>query len=312
MTAVYVLFAFSILFPAYTYIVYPIILGIFARFEKIQQYPKSEKKPAVAVVVVGDNVEEKIKNVQQCLYTNMEVISGDYVSVPSAEIIVFTDSETRIDKMAIHEIVKPFSDDRVGCVVGQQTNPNGNSAFWVYENKVRNLESKLGCVSGAPSSLFAVRTSCMPKVEEHVLNKPFFIATKIAENKYAVVFQDSAKAYELNTEGINFSKHVRDAAGYWQALKLFPGMLGSFSYVSHRVLKWFVWLNMIILIGTSGILSLNGDKFMLLVWWIQVVGYIVVVALGRKKLTGIVGKLISIGNYFVMLNVAYFIGMFKG
>lgn len=308
----YALFALSAFFPIYTYALYPVIL----KFMKRKKWIGDSIEPSVTVVIIGENPDMKLRNVLNLDYPQIEAIEGDYSSAFKADgdIIVFTDTKTELDSKAIREIVKPFADEKVGCAVGQQTNPEGNSTFWKYENYVRRLESNIGCVSGATASIFAVRKTDLPKLPEKVLNKPFFIATKITENGKAVVFQETAKAHEGKTERINFQKHIQDAVGYWQALKLFPKMLlfhhGSFVYVSHRVTKWFVWWNMFMMLLIS-ILMMNDSLLMLIIFWMQLVGYTVILLLGRRNVQGIVGKLIGIGYYFMMQNTAYFIGLFR-
>ena len=313
MIVLYILFALSVFCPFYTYVIYPMILKII----KGKQYKSENITPTVTVIVVGDNTENKIKETKHSNYSSVEVVAGNYedASKSNGDIIVFTDTKTELDLNAIHNIVKPFFDERVGVVVGQQTNAKGNSAFWKYENLVKKLESKIGCVSGANNSLFAVRKTDLPVVPSKVINKPFYIVTKITELGKAVVFQDSAKAYEGDSEGANFEKHVKDAAGYWQALKLFPKMLlprpGSFVYISHRVMKWFVWLNLVMMIVISGFLGLFGSVLMQVLFWLQIACYLILLAFGKRKISGAIGKLIGIGYYFMMLNVSFFIGMFK-
>ncbi len=305
----YVLFVLSVFSPIYTYVVYPCIL----RLLKANTYTASDINPTVTIVIVGEYSAEKKNNIQQCNYSNVvEVINGGYNIDAKGEIIVFTDEKTVLDPLAIHEIVKPFSDERVGCVVGQQTNPKGNSSFWKYENKIKRLESKVGCVSGANDSLFAVKKSLFPTIPEDVINKPFYIATKITEKGGAVLYQDSAKAYEENISNSSFTKHVKDATGYWQALKIFPRMLffkhGSFVYFSHRVMKWFGWLNLATMFVTSGIAAIKGSMNMSIFFIIQVIGYIIVF-LRRKKSNTSIGKLISLVYYFIELNIAYMLGI---
>ena len=314
MTVLYALFALSLFCPVYTYAIYPCIL----RMVKSREYLIQDIEPTVSVVVIGKSSQDKIKSIKQCSYSNIiEIINENYGSANRAngDIIIFTDTKTQLDLTSIREIVKPFADKRVGCVVGQQTNLNGNSTFWKYENAVKQLESRIGCVSGANESLFAVRKSDMPVVPERVLNKPFYISTKITENGKSVLFCDGAKSYEKKSGGVNFNKHVKDASGYWQALKLFPRMLlfnnGSFVYISHRVMKWFVWLNLVIMLLTSAILGILGSIPMLVILALQIFGYITIIAIGSKGLNNSFGKLTSIGYYFLMLNASYFLALFR-
>ncbi len=312
MIVLYVLFALSVFCPVYTYALYPLVL----RMMKGKQYKNDDIEPAVSIVIVGEDAKGKIRNIQMCRYPNVEIIEGGYgyVKKVKGEIIVFTDTKTEMDLAALREIVKPFADERVGVVVGEQTNPEGNSSVWKYENLVKRLESRIGCVSGANESLFAVRKSDMPEVPDHVLNKPFYIATKITENGKDIIFQESAQAYEGKTEGTNFKKHVDDASGYWQALSLFPKMLigrhGSFVYVSHRAMKWFVWLNMTMMLVTSGLLSLKGSLSMAVLFCLQIACYVMIVFLRKTSIRGTFGKMLDIGYYFLILNYSYVVGLF--
>jgi hypothetical protein len=317
MTVLYGLFALSAFFPFFTYAIYPIVL----RFMREKEYKKDKIESPVSTIIIGskETASRKKSNLQQCEYPDMEIILAENYNEGAnkalGDILIFTDTFTNLDLAAIREIVKPFADDRVGCVVGQQTNLDGNSLFWKYENKVKELESRIGCVSGATASIFAVRKTAMPAVPVEVLNQPFYIATSITQAKKAVVYQPQAKTYERATEGTNFSKHVEDSAGYWQALRLFPKMLspryGAFVYIGHRVLKWFVWLNMITMLITSGLLGVFGSKTMGVIFGLQVLSYVLVVAFGNKRLNSVFGKLMSIGYYFLMLNMSYLIGMFR-
>lgn len=313
MASLYILFVISAFCPVYTYFIYP----VFLKLMKGKEYEQKIINPSVTVIITGDNPGMKIQNVLQSDYEKIEVIEGSYDCVNKAkgEIFVFTDTKTELNKNAIREIVKPFADDSVGAVLGELTSLAGNSVFWKYETLIKQLESRIGCVSGANESLFAVRRTDMPEIPEMVLNKPFYIATKITENGRDIIFQNSAQAYEKKSVGTNFDKHVQDAAGYWQALKLYPKMLllrhGSFVYISHRVMKWFVWFNIVTMLITSGTLALMGSWLMTVLFGIQMIVYAVVVFMGRMQIGGLIGKLIHIAYYFVMLNISYFIGIFR-
>lgn len=317
----YALFGLSVFCPVYTYALYPIVLKCLPR----KSYKSGNEKtgntqvqaPIITVIVVGKNGKTKADAIRQ---TGVDTIWAEQITESinksvKGEFIVFTDDKTELDKEAIPEIIKPFADERISCVVGQQTNPEGNSAFWKYENAVKQLESRIGCVSGATASLLAVRSADLPKVPETVRNKPFYIVTAITQAGKDIFFQPSAKAYEGKTEGTNFEKHVQDAAGYWQAFCLFPKMLlpintGNFVYISHRVMKWFVWLNMAVALVTSGILA--SDSILIAIFFIfQIISYIVLLLMGRSKKRGIIHNLIRMGYYFLALNFAYFLGLFK-
>lgn len=297
MLFLYALFGLSIFFPVYTYAVYPIILMLL----KKKTYQISGDKMSVSVVVVGNQeaADKKIKNVQKNKYSDIQIVVADSIieGVKKAigNIIVFTDTETEFAENAIEELVKPFEDSRVDCVVGRQTNKNENNAFWKYENKVKELESNIGCVSGANDTIFAVRKSKMPVVDGKVKQKPFYVATSITQEGGDVVYTPKAITFEAPKEDNNFDKHIEDANGYWQALLLFPRMLfprkGSFVYVSHRVMKWFVWLNLIVLFISSWVLA-SHNLAILVFAVLQTTIYCLLIVVHKNRTNGIIGTLI--------------------
>ena len=69
---------------------------------------------------------------------------------------------------------------------------------------------------------------------------------------------------------------------------------------------------MLVMLVTSGVLAVKGSALMAIIFGLQIVGYAVVMLLGKRNIGGAIGKLISIGYYFVMLNVTYMIAIIKG
>ena len=65
----------------------------------------------------------------------------------------------------------------------------------------------------------------------------------VTQRGWDIYFEPKAVAYEKAecSEGIHFIEHVEEAEEYWKLLAVFWRMLlpvkGSFTYVSHRVMK---------------------------------------------------------------------------
>ena len=312
----YIVFGLSILFPVYTYAIYPLILKMLPK----KKYVVNSIVPFVSVIIyIGNgNDEWKANNIKSSNYPNFEIIASNNINEAvdraKGEVLVFVDNETELDSEALRNIVKPFSDKRIDLVVGEQTCKEGNSAFWKYETKVKSLESKIGSVSGANNSLFAIRESKMFLVPDKVKNVSFFISTKVKQNKGDVVYCPEARTYEKRTEGANFKHHVIESSGYWQAFILFWKMLffrkGSFVYVSHRVMKWFVCLNMLLLLASSILLSV-------LMWpWIFAVAFQSLCYLGllifrsNDSSKTIISKLFNTLSYFILFNISFLFGVF--
>ena len=338
----YVLLAASILAPAYTYAIYPVLLNLFPA----KHYKENDDyKPFVSVLVTASNYDrgtpEKAESLTKLKYPSEKIeylvcSAGtdnitDFITldVPpknkadalavmkkaaKGDVLVITDSKTPLDENAISSLVGYFADKRVGCVVGQSRS-DLPSAFWKYENLVRAQEGKIGCVSGANKALYAVRSGIIDNIPSKIINEDFYISTLIKQNGFDVLFDSEAIAYEISGQTAD---HVRDGAGSYQALAIFWRMLipgkGSFVYISHRVMKWFVPINLTTALICSVILSFY-SVFAAILCVLQVLLYVsmliyhfVVVKKGRQ-LNGLLGKLLSLAYYFVSLNCSLFKGL---
>ncbi len=309
----YSLFVLSLFLPFYTYALYPILLRILKR----RRVNEKTIAPPLSIIIIGkeEKSKEKLSGVKDLEYPEYEVLQAESIhdgaKKAKHDILLFTDTETTLDKDAAKEIVKPFADSNVGCVVGQQTCKEGNSLFWKYENYVKALESRAGCVSGITDSIFAIRKGSIIKVPDNIRNESFYIATLLTRSGKAIVYEPKAKAFEFPKEGTNYKKHIQDAVDYWQAffflkMMLIPGK-GSFVYISHRVMKWFVWLNMVIALITNGFLAC-GSPVMFYLFLCQVLFYVAMLFYSKCKLKW---KLIGIAYYFFSLNISYMFGFFR-
>ena len=87
-----------------------------------------------------------------------------YIETPYT---VFTDANTMLNVDAILEIVRCFTDTKVGCVAGEKrievkdkdnAASGGEGFYWRYESKLKAWDSRLYSAVGAAGELFAIRT----------------------------------------------------------------------------------------------------------------------------------------------------------
>lgn len=156
-----IIFTLSIACPVYTYAIYPLVLKILPK-RKRGKGVSIENIKIHAFIISKDIEQAKLKKKKLLNLFPKERLMISIVASHSeinkiindstADIILITDSKTELDQKAIRKIVDPLADSSVGCVVGilkkkENTDKNtNNSIYWKYENKVRNLESKIGCV----------------------------------------------------------------------------------------------------------------------------------------------------------------------
>ena len=335
MIVLYILLGISILAPIYTYAIYPFVLRLFKPKNRETQ---DTYMPSTTVLIVGDKEEvcrSKIKNVRECNYQNLD----DIISIGSqqdaavaiknlkSEVVVVTDGSSLFLKDTIFNVIQTLSSPMIGCVCGmvrKAPDENGESrdgANWKYENKIKVLESNIGCLSGANTAIYAFKKECAPEYIDKKINLDFYIPTAITEKGYDVLFEPQAVAYEEErSEKDLFKKHIADGASGYRSIACFWRLLlprkGSFVFWSHRVMKWLVPINMLILLIGFGILAQQYKwAFALcvaqLLFYVYVIAYYVLIDIKGKQISGIIGKLSSFASYFVILNVAWLCGCIK-
>lgn len=333
----YILLGISVLAPIYTYAIYPMVLRL---FPKRSRETRDSFCPSVSVLIIGQNYEKckkKDDDVRESAYSNIvEITSAKnqeeaIVAIQRAKgaVVVITDEDSTFLGNTISEIVVPLSNPMVGCVCGmvrkapEENGINRDGANWEYENKIKVLESNIGCLSGANTSIYAFKREILGEKLSADINLDFQIPTTFTERGYDVVFEPRALAYEPDerNERELFAKHIDDGASGYRATARFwrlliPGRKGAFVFWSHRVMKWLVPFNMIILLAVCGILASHYLWALALVvcqilFYLYVVAYYSLFTARGKEMPGPVGKLSGFACYFVILNVAWFLGLFK-
>ena len=93
-------------------------------------------------------------------------VLSDLAQRASADILVFTDANTMLDRRCVRNLVRHFADPHVGAVSGEEvrtaapgTDPAGESLYWRYESALKLLESRVNCSLGGNGSALAIRRS---------------------------------------------------------------------------------------------------------------------------------------------------------
>ncbi|MEA5046228.1 MAG: glycosyltransferase family 2 protein [Petrimonas sp.] len=254
-------------------------------------------------------------------------------------IVIFTDANTSINRKAVKEIVKAFTDSRTGCVAGEKrivteekdvVSSGGEGAYWRYESALKDLDSRLCTAVGAAGELFAIRTSLFQEMPEDTLLDDFVLSLQIALIGYRIAYCRSAYATErasLNMQEEEKRK-VRIAAGgiqaigrLWPLFNIFRYKCLSFQYISHRVLRWTVTPVALLLLLPLNLFLLYPEAAsvwlyqvfaagQLLFYLLAVLGWI----LSKKSIRT---KYLFIPYYFLFMNLNVFKGIaylknFKG
>lgn len=246
--------------------------------------------------------------------------------------VIFSDSNTFLNKNAIREIVVKFSDPLTGCVAGEKriienivehAAAAGEGLYWKYESWIKKMDSELGSAVGAVGELFAIRTGLFEEVEEDTILDDFIISLRIALQGYKIAYTSSAYAEESASLNIReeLKRKVRIAAGGVQALIRLKSLLNPFryglltwQYFSHKVLRWtFAPLSLLLLPVVNMIIVCNQTGFNIYTLFLilqAVLCFLAVIGLifenKRVRFKGL-----FLPYYFILINIAAVMGMLR-
>lgn len=255
-----------------------------------------------------------------------------YVNTP---IVVFTDANTMLNKEAIREIVRQFSDPKVGCVAGEkrveihtaQGATAGEGIYWKYESALKRLDDRLYSAVGAAGELFAIRSELFQEMPSDTLLDDFILSLRIAQQGYKIAY--CKEAYATETASLNMKEEekrkVRITAGGLQSIwrlrslfNIFRYPVLSFQYISHRVLRWTVTpFALFLLYPLNVVLAWSGSSIYIIFLLLQTLFYILAFIGYKMEQKNIRNKLLFVPYYFSFMNInvlkgIYYLSVNKG
>lgn len=244
-------------------------------------------------------------------------------------IVVFTDANTTLNEEALVRIGSAFSDPKVGCVAGEKrviseeadsASSSGEGAYWKYESKLKELDSRLYSAAGAAGELFALRKNLYRNVSDDTLLDDFIISLEIVKQGYIIAYCSDAYAMETGSANIANEKKrkVRIAAGGLQSIWRLRDLLNpfkygifSFQYVSHRVLRWTITPIMLfsLLPLNLAIVLKDGDVIFQLIFASQLLFYGIAAWGYIMRDREIKMKILFLPMYFTFMNLNPFYGI---
>jgi cellulose synthase/poly-beta-1,6-N-acetylglucosamine synthase-like glycosyltransferase len=178
-------------------------------------------------------------------------------------------------------------------------------------------EGRLGGLLGANGANYAIRRELFVLLPPDTIVDDFTIVMSIAAEGHKIIYDAEAMAYELEAPSIaaEFTRRIRIGMGNYQAffrlLEFMNPLAGirMFTYISHKVLRWFVPHLLFVALLTSALLYDVGWYAVL--FWMQVCSYAACYVLY------IVGQYLNVScillfPIFIMtMNLAFSIGFIR-
>jgi len=254
------------------------------------------------------------------------------MKIVDTPVVVFTDANSMLNRMAIREIVKPFMHVLTGCVTGekrisasekQKAVAAGEGLYWQYESLIKTLESETGSVVGAVGEIFAIRTKLYEEVNEDTLLDDFTLSIRTIQKGYRIKYAPGAWGVETASLSVSeeTKRKVRIATGAIQSLSRMTDLLNPFQYgflslkyISHKVLRWTLVpfaFPIVFLMNLLIILSADSNLLFQILFGIQCVFYLMAFAGRLLENVKTRAGLFFTPYYLLIMNYAVLLGFFK-
>lgn len=232
-------------------------------------------------IVVGGIKDSRVRLFRPQTSVGKTDTQNKAVSAATGEIIVFTDADTRFDKMFLRNIVAPFALPAVGGVDGHLLFTRGNdsgvsrsqSAYWRYELRLRELESRLGVLAVASGACLAIRRNLFQPMDV-AIGEDCIVPLDVVRRGYRMVHASNAIAYDRmeNDSAREFKIRVRMTLRNWRGTWSRPELLNplrnagyAFALWSHKLLRWLSPLFLLSIMASAFAMSVSGSAFFKLV-----------------------------------------------
>ena len=233
------------------------------------------------------------------------------VSESGAEVVAFSDANSRWEPDALRKLVRSFADPEVGYVCGQLRlekvdGANREGVYWRYELWQRESESAIGSITAGNGAIYGVRRSDYLGWDDPYIGHDFGLPFRLVQRGRRAVYEPDAVAWEKPATDIEdeYGRKVRMMTRSWRPL--LDGSLAKtgdplflFELVSHRVLRYGSGVLHIALLGSSVALASKGGVYRL-----ALLGQLGLLGLGHagKKRLGVPGA--GIAYYYVSTTAA--------
>ena len=240
-----------------------------------------------------------------------------------SDIVVFTDANTSFAAGALQSLVRHFAAADIGAVSGElklqppSSGDNQDGHYWRLETALKIGESRIGGLLGANGGIYAIRRSLYEPLPPDTIVDDFTIVMNVSARGWRTVFDPEAVAYEEAPASIDaeFRRRIRIGAGNYQAFFRHPeywsgaSNVRRFTYISHKVLRWFTPHLLIVALLSSA--CLLDRPLYRAVFVMQVAGYLALsAALALRSRIGL-PPVLRAPLFVFALNVAFLVGFWR-
>ena len=259
------------------------------------------------VVVVSDgstdrtneivrDLAERFDNVRllECERAGKATAQNTAVAQSDAEVVAFSDANSRWEPDALRKLVRSFADSEVGYVCGQLRlesvdGMNQEGLYWRYELWQRESESAIGSITAGNGAIYAVRRSDYLGFDDPRIGHDFGLPFRLVQRGRRAVYDAEAIAWEkpaIDAEA-EYGRKVRMMTRSWRplldgSLARTNDTLFAAELVSHRVLRYGSGVLHLVLLCSTPALVGEGRLYRLAL--LGQLGFLALALAGRTRL----------------------------
>jgi len=296
--------------------------------DRLRVYVISDASDDGTDAVVSGTDDPRVRLIrQERREGKVNALKRGIAAAEDAEVICFSDANSRYEPDALRRLAAVFADPRVGAACGRLrllgTEKSGTAAgeglYWRYEDAIKAAESLSGTMLMGAGTIYAARRVLIPDVPAHRADDSI-VPLSIAVGGRQVAWVPEAVAWEKTAvdAGEEFRRKVRmvahDFGGYFHLGGCWRRPSVGLRLFFHKFLRWLVPFFCLAALGLAIPPALTGDTAMLitalvlgggLFWGAAAWG---AMALDWRPKSP-AGRLLALPGHFVMVNTASVFGI---
>ena len=298
-------------------------------------FPKGKMEVLIGSDGSSDRTEEILRKMKK-KFTNFSFyhsnirrgkpnILNDLVLKAKGDILFFTDANVLLNESTITGLVKHFRNPEIGLVDSKMINKgikkNGisrqESAYISMEVNLKNREGLVwGTMMGPFGGCYAMRKNLFIPIPENFLVDDFFLNLNVLKNRKKSINDMKATVSEDVSDMLieEFRRKKRIAAGSFQNLSHYAGLLWppytslSFSFISHKILRWFGPLFLILIIISNAFIFMRNEIYIYSIYLEGILIIITIIDLIVSKFNKHIAFFRYVTHFFAM-NLALSLGL---
>jgi len=242
----------------------------------------------------------------------------------TGEIIVFSDANTYYRPDSIRMLVRHFENSDVGLVTGDvrilqsdQAFGEGEGLYYRYERWLQRMETSFWSTVGIDGAMYAIRRPLVRLAAHGLVADDLVTGMNVGCQGYRLIYDAEAVAEEnpTPTDSQEFKRKIRVVAYAIQSLFEGQGVPPIrhwrllWVYFSHKALRWFVPVFLILALVSSAGLALFSRTGAVLF-----AGQVLFYALATLNwcFPNLRSRVFRVPYYFTMVNTAALLGILRG